>query len=308
MGGSASAMKALLIHHKKAGDGAVSRKALVAAIEALGWKVEALSRKKANADVILDAKPDVVAVAGGDGTVASVVKMLPDRSVPLAIVPTGTANNIARSLGICTEPEAAIASWDMERRWRLDVGRARGPWGCRRFVEAVGFGAFAESLRVVAECEDADADEESCPSGKVALRTALAEGAPLPLEMMLDGSPLPGELLMLEIMNVPLTGPRLRFAPNARPGDGILHVSSVVAAKRKAMIGWLDRDEDAPPVEQRTGREITLKGGGVTMRIDDESCWLEPGSEVAIGLEGGPVQVLAPADAPALAGASGDER
>lgn len=308
MGGSASAMKALLIHHKKAGDGAVSRKALVAAIEALGWKVEALSRKKADADAILDAKPDVVAVAGGDGTVASIVKMLPDRSVPLAIVPAGTANNIARSLGICAEPEAAIAEWDMDRRRRLDVGQARGPWGCRWFVEAVGFGVFAESLRVVTECEDADENEESCPSGKDALRKALAEGAPLPLEVLLDGSPLAGELLMLEIMNVALTGPRLRFAPNARPGDGLLHLSTVPAAKREAMIGWLDRDEGTPPVEQRTGREITLKGGGITMRIDDESCWLEPGSEVAIGLEGEPVQVLAPADAPALAGASGDEK
>ena len=307
MGGSASAMKALLIHHKGAGDGAVSRKALVAAIEALGWKVDSLSRKKADADAIADAKPDVVAVAGGDGTVATVVKMLPDRSVPLAIVPSGTANNIARSLGICAEPEAAIAAWDIGRRRRLDVGRATGPWGCRRFVEAVGFGAFADSLRIVTECEDADEEEAGCPTGQQALRKALADGAPLPLEAMLDGSPLPGDLLMLEIMNVPLTGPRLRFAPKARPGDGLLHVASVPDANRERMIAWLGRDEAAPPLEQRAGREITLKGGGVTMRIDDESCWLKPGSDVAIGLEGEPVQVLAPADTPALAGASGDK-
>jgi diacylglycerol kinase family enzyme len=299
-------MNALLIHHKGAGRGAVSRKKLVAAIEALGWKVDALSRKKADADAIRAARPDVVAVAGGDGTVARIVKMLPDRSVPLAIVPSGTANNIARSLGICAEPEAAIAEWDMERRRRLDVGQAKGPWGCRRFVEAVGFGAFAESLRVVTEFED-EVDEEACPTGKQALRRALADGAPLPLEIVLDGTPLPGDLLMLEVMNVPLTGPRLRFAPKARPGDGLLHLSSVRAVKRKAMIGWLDKDEDAPPVEQRTGREIALKGGGIAMRIDDESCWLEPGSEVFIGLEGEPVQVLAPADAPALAGGDGDE-
>ena len=135
-------MKALLIRNKKAGDGAVSRKQLTAAMEKAGWKVAYLPRKKADAEAIARAKPDLIAVAGGDGTVAAIVKLLPDRSVPLAIIPAGTANNIARSLGICGAPLAAIAEWDMNRRRRLDVGNAHGPWGCRAFVEGIGFGAF----------------------------------------------------------------------------------------------------------------------------------------------------------------------
>lgn len=295
----ASAMKALLIRHKKAGDGSVTRRALVEAIEEAGWTVAHLSRKKADAEAIAGAKPDLVAVAGGDGTVARIVKLLPDRSVPLAIIPAGTANNIARSLGICGAPLASIAEWDFERRRRLDVGTARGPWGSRSFVEGIGFGAFAESLRAVIGCEEAS--EEQCPTGKDALRTALRRSAPLPLRIEVDGAPLPGRLLMLEVMNIELTGPRLPFAPDARPGDGMLHISWLPVSKRDSMLRWLDKTKGDPPVKQLAGREIRLTGGGAAMRIDDQACWLGTGSEVIVRLEGQPVQVLAPAGAPALA-------
>ena len=291
-------MKALLIRHKKAGDGSVTRKALVEAIEEAGWTVAYLSRKKADAEAIAGAKPDLVAVAGGDGTVAAIVRMLPDRSVPLAIIPAGTANNIARSLGMCGDPLASIAGWDFERRRRLDVGDVHGPWGCRRFVEGVGFGAFADSLRTVDACKD----EPGCPSGREALRAALREAAPLPLAIEIDGVPLDGEVLLLEVMNIAMTGPRLPLAPDARPGDGMLHISWLPASRRDAMIRWLGSEKGVAPVEQRSGREIRLSGGGAAMRIDDRACRLKPGAEVIVRLEGGPVQVLAPPDAPALAG------
>lgn len=301
MVGSA-AVKALLIHHKGAGRGAVSRKALVAAIEAQGFNPDCLARKQADAEAIAAARPDLVAVAGGDGTVAAIVRALPDRSVPLALVPTGTANNIARSLGICSDPEEAIKQWDMKRRRRLDVGRAEGPWGCRRFVEGVGFGAYAESLRAVTECEDEGEDESKCPDGEEALRAALRDAAPLPLEIALDGEPLRADMLLLEIMNVPLSGPRIAFAPDARPGDGLLHLSFLPASRREAMLRWLASREGDPPVEQRTGREVKVTGGGIAMRIDDEGCELDSKAELTIALETEPVQVLAPPEAPALTG------
>ena len=291
-------MKALLIRHKKAGDGSVRRKALVEAIEAAGWTVASLPRKKADAEAIAGAKPDLVAVAGGDGTVAAIVRMLPDRSVPLAIIPAGTANNIARSLGMCGDPVASIAGWDFERRRRLDVGDVHGPWGCRRFVEGVGFGAFADSLRAVDACKD----EPGCPTGREALRSALREAAPLPLGIEIDGAPLADEVILLEVMNIAMTGPRLPLAPDARPGDGMLHISWLAAARREAMIRWLGKEKGAPPIEQRSGREMRLAGGGAAMRIDDRACRLKPGTEVIVRLEGQPVQVLAPPDAPALAG------
>ena len=293
-------MKVVLIHQSGAGSGELSSAALVEAIAAGGWTVEHLPREGTDAQAIAAAAPDLIAIAGGDGTVARIVRMLPDRSVPLAIVPTGTANNIARSLGICGTPAQAIAEWDLGRRRRLDIGRADGPWGCRPFVEGVGFGAFADSLRIVTEWRDED--EAARRSGEDALRAAVREAAPLPLEVSVDGAPLPDELLLLEVMNVPMSGPRLAFAPEARPGDGMLHLSWLMPPRREAMVRWVGASGHDPPLEQLAGREVTLTGGGVMMRIDDHSRWLEPRSQVTIRLEGEPVQVLAPAAAPALAG------
>ena len=292
-------MKALLIHHERAGGGSTSRKALTKTIEAAGWKVRYLSRKEADAKAIGAAKADLIVVAGGDGTVAKVLAMLPDRSIPVAILPTGTANNIARSLGIEGDPEAIVAGWELDRRRRFDIGNAHCPWGCRPFAEGVGFGALADSLRLAPEVDGA----HKLRAGRDALRRALAAAAPLPLDIALDGEALPDDLLLAEIMNVPLTGPRLRLAPEADAGDGRLHVSCLREADRAAMRARLSRARQADlPVAQWSGREVVVRGGGVMMRIDDECCWLEPKSEVTIRLEGEPVQLLAPADAPALAG------
>jgi diacylglycerol kinase (ATP) len=292
-------MKALLIHHEGAGGGATSRKALVEAIEEGGWKVRHLSRKEADAKAIRSAKADLIVVAGGDGTVAKVLAMLPDRSVPVAIVPTGTANNIARSVGIDGDPEAIVAGWDMDRRRRFDVGNAHCPWGCRPFAEGVGFGLFADSLRMAPNVDG----REKLRAGRDAMRRALRNAAPIPLEIALDGKRLPDDLLFAEIMNVRLTGPRLKLAPHADAGDGRLHASGLREGDRAAMRAWLTGKGDVdPPVTQWSGREVVVRGGGVTMRIDDECCWLEPGSEVTIRLEGEPVQLLAPPDRPALAG------
>lgn len=291
-------MKALLLQHKDAGDGSTSRKALTAALEEAGWKVDHLARKKADAKTIAKAKPDLIVVAGGDGTVANVIKIVPDRTVPIALIPTGTANDIALSLGVDGEPDELIQGWDLARRQRLDVGNAHGPWGCRAFAEGVGFGAFAESLRLAPDLNG----DAKLKAGRIALRKALDKSGALPLEIRLDDEILPDDLLLVEVMNIKLTGPRLMLAPHAEPGDGKLHISFVRTADRAAMQRWLERGEGEAPVERCSGIEVMVSGGGTTMRIDDEHCWLEPDSRVSIRLEGEPVQILAPPDAPAMAG------
>lgn len=52
---------------------------------------------------------------------------MPDRTVPVAILPLGTANNIARSLGIAGTPHELAESWHIEHARKLDIGAANGP-------------------------------------------------------------------------------------------------------------------------------------------------------------------------------------
>lgn len=55
----------------------------------------------------LPLKPDVIAACGGDGTISEVARGLSGSGIPLAVLPGGTSNVLARELGIPLDPEAA---------------------------------------------------------------------------------------------------------------------------------------------------------------------------------------------------------
>ncbi|MBK1701480.1 diacylglycerol/lipid kinase family protein [Thiococcus pfennigii] len=63
---------------------------------------------------------------GGDGTILAVAEALIGRPVPLGIVPLGTANLLARDLGIPLEPAAAIEALVDAPTRTIDVGRVNG--------------------------------------------------------------------------------------------------------------------------------------------------------------------------------------
>lgn len=68
-------------------------------------------------------RPDVVVVGGGDGTISSVVDHLVDQDIPLALLPLGTANSFARSLGIPLDLDEAINLLAAGVPRRVDLGR-----------------------------------------------------------------------------------------------------------------------------------------------------------------------------------------
>ncbi len=80
-----------------------------------------------------------VAAAGGDGTLAEVATGLVGSEVPLAIVPRGTANQVARNLGVPTDVEGAADVIAFGKAVPVDLGRANG----RVFALAVGAGLDA---------------------------------------------------------------------------------------------------------------------------------------------------------------------
>jgi diacylglycerol kinase (ATP) len=69
-------------------------------------------------------RAELVVVAGGDGTVRSVGTVLAGTGVPMALLPSGTGNLLARNLGIPLEVEAAARVAASGRTVGLDVGRA----------------------------------------------------------------------------------------------------------------------------------------------------------------------------------------
>ena len=79
----------------------------------------------------LDAGTRQAYVLGGDGTVRGVAALLLGRDVPLGIVPLGTANLLARDLGLPPAPLPTIAALATTQVRRIDVARCNGvPFLC----------------------------------------------------------------------------------------------------------------------------------------------------------------------------------
>ncbi|MDB5069068.1 MAG: hypothetical protein JWM87_179 [Candidatus Eremiobacteraeota bacterium] len=71
-------------------------------------------------------KVDVVVVGGGDGTLLTALKGLVDSKLPLVILPLGTFNELARTLGVPSDPDAVAALVDEGEPLALDVGCVNG--------------------------------------------------------------------------------------------------------------------------------------------------------------------------------------
>src|SRR5688500_5101103 len=141
-------MHVALIHNPDAGEGVYEKQDLERLFRDAGHEVDAFGERRAAIERAVASGADVLVVAGGDGSVAKTAISLHRHGskLPLSILPVGTANNIARSLGIDAATPVLIKSLAAAQPVRLDIGRATGPWGATAFVEAAGVGFFGTML------------------------------------------------------------------------------------------------------------------------------------------------------------------
>jgi diacylglycerol kinase family enzyme len=137
---------ACLILNPASGGAAVLLRRLTRAARERGIRVRALRPGEAARRAAIEAADGgarVLAVAGGDGSVAAVAGVAVERGLPLAVVPMGTLNHFARDLGLdLARPLRALDALATGRERRVDVGRVNG----RLFVNNVSLGVYAEML------------------------------------------------------------------------------------------------------------------------------------------------------------------
>lgn len=172
----------------------------------------------------LEAAPSLLVVVGGDGTLSCVLDLLVDHDVPMVLIPAGTGNDLARSLGLPLDPIAAadVALDGVPRR--VDVGEVRSAEGVRLFVTvaALGFDARVSDRT----------DRLRWPRGPLryylALVIELLRLRPVQLDVAIDGEPverMPSTLIA--VGNTASYGGGMPICADAEPDDGALDVVRV---------------------------------------------------------------------------------
>ncbi len=163
----------------------------------------------------------LVIVAGGDGTVEDAARGLVGSRTALGILPVGTMNNLARSLGVPLDLEQACALLGTGAIRLVDVGciRSGGRSRPRYFLETAGLG-----LSIVMP---AGQDVKKGRLGKLpAAVRKMFELATTPAQIELDGGEkIETSVKLVTVSNAPLFGLNNLIAPDAKMDDGLLDLA-----------------------------------------------------------------------------------
>jgi diacylglycerol kinase (ATP) len=107
------AVRVTLLDNPNAGDEEHGRDRLLEALAQAGHEGTYQSVKEDGWTKALDRPADLVVAAGGDGTIDKVFRALAGRPVPVAVLPLGSANNVAGTLGV--RPE--VSTLNLARSW-----------------------------------------------------------------------------------------------------------------------------------------------------------------------------------------------
>jgi diacylglycerol kinase (ATP) len=274
-------MQATLIYNPNSGgSGKITPEELSEALSEAGY--DPVYRSTSHEEELDQALSDIqglVVVAGGDGTIRAVANRLIGTDIPIAIVPGGTANNIARALAVEGKPLEVIAGLKQPMRRYFDVGRVQAPWGEDYFLEAAGYGLYASTLAAYNPEEG-----KSVLRSIEALTQTLNDYEASYCRLLLDGKDISGTYILVEALNTPAFGPRIKAAPKADPSDGFLEVLCVRDEERPGFLSYLTsllREEldELPSVEVNKGRKLEINLQGVSFHVDGEVRWLGKESE-----------------------------
>lgn len=247
----------------------------------------------------LDVGVDAVAVAGGDGTVHLAIQEVAGTGVPLGIVPVGTGNDFAATLGLRELDVVAaadvIAAGDTRR---IDLARVTRDGGSTTFFGSVLASGFDSRV-------NDRANAMRWPRGGSRYNIAILiefltlSGIPYDVEFELaDGTRdrIRGDLVMATVGNGRTYGGGIPIAPDADPADGLLDLVLVRPAGRLRLLRLLPHvyrgtHGTVPEVSIQRVRAVRLSAPGVTAYADGDPIGALP---LAIDVAPGALSVFAP--------------
>ena len=295
-------MRVILMHNPSAGSEDHTARDLTRRIRAAGHEIVADVTRRKELHAALEKPCDLVAAAGGDGTIAKAAEAVAGSGIPLTVIPLGTANNIALTMGFQEDQEHFAESWDAAVILGFDRAIATRDGAAEPFVESFGLGIFPEVIRKAKKLDDLD-DREATLDRDLALISKVAEESePFHFTVSADGEDLSGDYILLELMNIPYLGPNIPVAPSATPGDGKLDLVLAGERDRKRILEHLQKvrkgKKSAIRLASRQARHVVISSSQMRYHVDGSLCGSDPGKggrlHFEIAVEPHALQMLVP--------------
>lgn len=237
---------------------------------------------------VLAEGPDTLVVVGGDGLVHLAVQEIAEprpatAPVALALVPSGTGNDIARSFGLRGDPVSAVEAILHATPRPTDLVRVSSAGAvASRWYLGVACAGFDSRI-------NARANRMRRPRGPskytIALLSEMRDVAPVPLTVTVDGVAETRPSLLVAVGNTAYYGGGMAICAGADPADGLLDVIHVAAMRRDRVLRLFPRlfsgsHLTLPYVHRRQGRVVT-----VAVADRDTGAEVDGGSEVGRGSE-----------------------
>ena len=229
---------AVVYNPTKFDDLSLLRRRVAAEVHAAGWRPtiwlettpddpgRSMARRALEADV------DLVMVAGGDGTVRAVSSQLAGTEMPMALIPAGTGNLLARNLSIPMDTDAAIRLALRGRLEAIDMVTCTFDDGEERFVVMAGMGLDAQIM------ESTDSGlKKVIRSGAYAV-AAVQNAVPDPFNATItldDAPPVRRQMVMALMGNVGTITAGMTLFPRAAPTDGMV---DLLLASPGKVVDW----------------------------------------------------------------------
>jgi diacylglycerol kinase (ATP) len=216
---------------------------------------------------------DAVIALGGDGMVHLALNVVAGTETPLGIVPAGTGNDLAATLGLPRKDPVAAAGVAADRlrdgaAWPMDAVRVGDKWfGC---VLGAGFDSRVNDR----------ANRMTWPKGKmrynIAILAELPIFSPLPFRLVLDdGEPWETEAMLVAVGNAKSYGAGMMVLPDADVRDGLLDIMVLGPVSKPEFLKTFPKvfkgtHVTHPAVTMKRAKVVEVSSPGVTAYADGE--------------------------------------